>query len=138
MNLNLIIAAAIAVVLAVGYAALASHHHARGYAAHKAEMAAEITAVNEAREAVALADADARERERQAVADATADAYAAAREHCRTHPEACGIEVTPVVEMRSAPSPPSIVPPASAPPAPRCAAVCGTPAAVRAKLDAIN
>lgn len=53
MNLNLVLAAAIAAALAVGYAAVASHHYDRGWAAHQAVIAAEIAATNAARDDLA-------------------------------------------------------------------------------------
>ncbi len=124
MNLNLIIAAAIVAALAVGYAALASHHHARGYAAHKAEIAAEIAAVNAERDEIAITLATERAAHADRITDAQLEAMRGAQSYCRENPSACGIEASGKIPAQNA--------------KPACASVCGTPARVRAKLDAIQ
>ncbi len=84
---------AAAVLLASVYAGFALHYYNRGWAAHEAEIAAEIKQINEAREALSATLTAERLAHGARTAEAAEKAIDATRAYCSENPSACGIEV---------------------------------------------
>lgn len=120
---NIIAALVLSGLLVGGYIRLASYHFDRGYAAHVAELNQAIADANDRLETLNATLANEREAENRARINAVAEAIEATQGYCADHPDACGIAV-------SAPGPPAA--------RPVCSATCGTPASLRAKLNAIQ